>query len=311
MNYEYYKKYIKYKNKYTYLKNQIGGKQIPIFENTRGIDYPSLIVSKISNKFFSSETSVIDDVVFIDHKNNDMFFIENTNNIDRNIFILKTLEVQEDKIVSQMSFKYLTTMLREYQDTNIFISFAPLNVKDFYLPKFLEEYLESNPEEKLTVFFTGKDYSSFTFPLNIRILNEYLGILKNKFSSRINFIQVYVNFNFDLFENNSSQSLSLMDDEKISLNSNFINFLNENYRDKKLNILYIGFNACGLISNVEGITNTNYILIGCDCIKYKTNQLCFNERDFGKIAPENNSVMIEIIDENKISLDLLHVIYKI
>ena len=89
------------------------------------------------------------------------------------------------------------------------------------------------------------------------------------------------------------------------------NFLNDNYRSDKLNILYIGFNACGLISNIEGIENTNYVLIGCDCIKYKTNQFCFNETKFDKITFENNSAMIEIIDENKISLDLLNDIYKI
>jgi hypothetical protein len=305
MNHEYYKKYIKYKNKYIYLKNQIGGEKIPLFKHTMGIDRQSPLISNIINKFFSAETTIKDDIIFIDHTNNDVSMIENTENIDRNILILKILKTQEDEMVSSLSFEYLSRVLNEYQDTNIFISFAPLNVKDFYLPKFMDEYLELNPEEKLTIVFTGREYSSHTFPLNITILNEYLGIIKNKYGSRINIIQVYINFELNLFENYKSRY------QNKKINFNFINFLNENYRSDKMNILYIGFNACGLISNIEGIENTNYVLIGCDCIKYKTNQLCFDETNFMKITPENNSMMIEIIGENKISLDLLNDIYKI
>lgn len=137
-----------------------------------------------------------------------------------------------------------------------------------------------------------------------------VGTLKDKYGSRIKFIHVYVNFNLNLFEDN----MTLIKTKQIYLNSNFINFLNMNYRFNKFNILYIGFNACGLIANIEGIINTKYILIGCDCIKYSSNQISFNEIDFTKIAPENNLTMIEmieIIDENKIGLDLLNDIYKI
>ena len=158
-----------------FLKKQIGGRQISLFGNTIGIDRPSSIMLRIINKFFGNEKIIKDDIIFVDHINNELITIEDTENIDRNIFILKTLENQDDKFVSQLSFEYLTTVLNEYQDINIFISFASLNIKDFYLPKFMDEYLELNAEEKLTVFFTGKDYSSSIFPLNITTLNEYLG----------------------------------------------------------------------------------------------------------------------------------------
>ena len=59
-------------------------------------------------------------------------------------------------------------------------------------------------------------------------------------------------------------------------------------------------NSCGLISNVEGIVSTDYILIGCDCVKYKKND---------NIVPNDQLEMIEVIDKNKITLDLLNCIY--
>jgi hypothetical protein len=321
-----YKKYIKYKKKYLFLKNQMsvplyknnilkeGGNNFDFFDSTIGFDFfgrQKIILKKRFGDLIKSYES--DKFGIIDIVTNENLYFKNAENIDRNIIICNYDNSSlDDNYMTEFSFEYLTDVLKKHPDTNLFISFAPLNVKDFYLPKFLEEFLDSNVNEKLTIIFIGKNYSDnmTNFFLNMSVLNNYLKLIKEKYSERINLIHVYVNFRFILHVDNKIKLTNDTINSEI-LTSNFLYFLNNNYRNEKLNILYIGFNACGLIENINGIENTDYILIGCDCVKYKNNVLSLPEKNYKKITINNSKVMIDVIDSNKITYEMIKCIKKI
>lgn len=320
----YYKKYIKYKNKYNFLKNQInvlsdknnlfmnGGNKLNFFDNTIGFDSGKLKQINYEKRFgnyiksYESDKFGIIDIIGEENSN-----VINAENIDRNIIFCNYGDSGlDDNFMTNFSFEYISRILKEnYPDTNLYISFAPLDIKDFYLPKFLEEFLDSNINEKLTVVFIGKDYSDrfyTSFSLDIKILNNYLKLIKEKYSERINLIHVYINFRFILYDYNSKNMIS----REYFFTTNFINFLNNNYRNEKQNILYIGLNACGLIEKVYGIENTDYILIGCDYIKYKNNVLGLPEKNFDYITKYYPNKMSEVIDSNKITYEMIKCIKK-
>jgi hypothetical protein len=321
----YYKKYIKYKNKYNLLKNQInipllknnlimkGGDKLNFFDNTIGFDSNMLKKQNYKKRFGNFIQSFEDDkIAIIDIIGEDNLNVNNAENIDRNIIIHNYLDSGLDNnYMTNFAFEYLTKVLKNYPDTNLFVSFAPLDIKDFYLPKFLEEFLDSNIDEKLTVIFIGKDYTdrlNVSFSLNMQILNNYLKSLKEKYSLRINLIHVYINFNFVLYDNSEIKLKSLPEN---NLTTNFVNFLNINYRNEKLNVLYIGFNSCGFIKIIKGIEITDYILIGCDCIKYKNNIIDLPEKNYQNITIYHSNNMSEIIDSNKINYGMIRCVKKL
>jgi hypothetical protein len=98
----------------------------------------------------------------------------------------------------------------------------------------------------------------------MKTINDYLGEIKTKFGTRVKFIHVYTNFDFNI----------RIDQHNFVFNEQFKKFLSSNKSTRILNILYIGFSMCGNTSyNTQDI---DYILIGCYGYDYKDKHELFN-----------------------------------
>lgn len=362
-------KYLKYKNKYLKLKNQIGGtcticnmdhqgtscpqydksfthlllladpemklsaaadpemkpsaaaepKIINMYKIMSAYDINKNIGTVVSKRFLESDYIFNNQIYFI---NSGMIKIKNGENIDENIIILKSEDFMSDDIdLTTHSFDYLTYVLSKYRDMNLFITFAPGLIKEYYFPLFLDQYLEENLSEKLVVMIIGRSYTNYpAYEIRIADINEYIGKIKTKFGTRIKFIHVYTNFDFNI----------LTDRYTYVFNENFKKFLHDNKSDRELNILYIGFSLCGMIRySTEDI---DYILIGCYGYDYKDRHIEFtidlkdveysdrknatfnfpqysSDQKCSYIFPLKN-IMIDMPNECKINYDMIKDIIK-
>jgi len=315
-----YEKYIKYKKKYIELKetqqlNKYGGnnKLCEIYTRGKliGIDM-NFISTRLYKKLFG-EYCYIDETNNIVYANFGSEAIDKNctfNNIDKNIFVLKTKEcVLDNTILSEYFDNYLTNEIKNLPNytepnNNLFITIAPVTLKDYYFPLFFDEYLSENPNEKLTIIIIGKNYdeTSGGFDLDFTKVNNYFGEIKKKFANRIYVIHVYINFQFLI--TNHSYGLDIPK----CFNKPFLDFLLTNTFVGKLNILYIGFNSCGYVKNFFGIGITNFILIGCDCIKYKNKTILLPEQEYHKIVEHSSLKSINfdtIVNSNQINYKMI------
>lgn len=170
----------------------------------------------------------------------------------------------------------------KYNEYNLYVAIAPITMAEFYLPSFLRDFLDKNPEEKLLILITALKYNESSTSLNTINVNDiyqYLSELKMKYGERIKFIHWYSTFYTSLRENNPNY-------ENFKFTTNAINFYN-NIKKSKLNIMYIGLLTCGKIEHLKDklkdtkLFPNGYLYIGCDAYIYndkilKNNETCRN-----------------------------------
>jgi hypothetical protein len=256
-------------------------KIINMYKYMKAYDINTSIQNIINKIFLDTDYIFKNQIYFI---NSGMIKIKNGENIDENIIILKSGDFMSDDIdLTTHSFDYLTPVLSKYRDMNLFITIAPVTLKEYYLPLFLDQYLEENQSEELVVMIIGRNYNAeYTgFGIDMKTINDYLGVIKTKFNTRVKFIHVYTNFNFNILEFKCTEQELQMTKPVLRsflpkrFSKIFKGFLSNNYHNRKLNILYIGFNSCGKIENIDN-EDINNIFIGCDSFKYKSENINFD-----------------------------------
>lgn len=306
MSIDYYSKYIKYKQKYVELqKKQYGGSNfIKNIYNIPLLNWPvkRSYIEKNFNQISYFDT--VNNIVYMSFTPDIVNEPSNFSNIDLNIFMLKLKDniLKDDKMTDNL-WCYLTGILKnpEFSNNNLFISIAPVTLKEYYFPLFLEEYLIANHDQYVTVVIFGMNYRDYPgFSVKMEDINELYGNIKERFGNRVKIIHVYTNFYLQLVNTRIYH-------EPFVFTKNFLHFLSVNTRDDKLNVLYNGVDRCGFVKNFKGIETTDFILMGCDCLMYKDKQILLPEQNYDNmiISSEINKTIGDIIESNKIKLETL------
>jgi len=201
-----------------------------------------------------------------------IYKLKDFDNIDESIIFASKVDIDSYTIYIN---NYIKFVIDKY-NTHLYISLAPVTLEEFYLPSFIQEYLDINPDECFTILIIGSGYdmSCTGFKICPSEINTFINKFNSKYNERIKFIHIYTLFLFP------SELLNMI--------------LENNYKNQKINIFYDGTQACGLISS-RMMSNNKYLHIGCDGFKYKEiSTLC---RAAYGVSPQDS---LSVLDMNSV-----------
>ena len=161
------------------------------------------------------------------------------NMYDRNLFItmldgIDHNETNNRQFIEKTS-KYLHDIIFNYKDGNfinstIYLGIAVCTQGGFYIPQFIKEQLEDNPELKYTIIIIANEYQEIfegACRIDTNKIIEKFKFDNEKLASRILFIHVMMTIPNDTLPNIE------------------IEFLNKIMTNDNINYCYLGYSECG------------------------------------------------------------------
>jgi hypothetical protein len=211
------------------------------------------------------------------------------NMYDRNLFITMFDGIDHnetnDRHFIEKTSKYLHDIIFNYKDgsfinSTIYLGIAVCTQEGFYIPQFIKEKLEDNPELKYTIIIIANEYKE-TFEGACRIDTNKI-IEKFKFDNeelahRILFIHVMMTIPNNILPNIE------------------IEFLNKIATNDNINYCYLGYSECGKLFYSHRVLpeyhqkkhTTNIIFVGCDGLFYGEKKIEFPEV---KLTIDNSAI---------------------